>query len=366
MREGSGKRVMVQSGKERQMKIQLLIRGIVEVTLIPAMALAQANGPARAAGPRSFAQWDKIEITIETKYGNNLAILHGSPKLDTTHPDAAGGRVMALYGPDGVLMVDSQDEELTQKTIDTVRTLSREPIRILVTSHAHPDHSGGMALVQKQGAVLFGQEDLRREMMPAGSPDEPTSGPMALPMVTYKYDPASKGRPAVTVHMNGETVDFIPMMPSHLGADTIIKFEKANVIYIEDFYRNFGYPFADQANGGSINGMVEAVDLMGSLSDDNTVLVPGHGTLIHKKDLLPYRAMLIDILAKVKHLVDQGKTLDEVLAANLTAPYDANTEGDDPSSIRRYITETWYEVKGLPPIVNGRRTMPSPAAPARR
>ena len=103
------------------------------------------------------------------------------------------------------------------------------------------------------------------------------------------------------------------------------------MIYIEDFYRNFGYPFADQANGGSINGMVEAVDMMGSLSDDNTVLVPGHGTLIHKKDLLPYRAMLIDILAKVKTLVDQGKTLDEVLAANLTAPYDANTAGDDPT-----------------------------------
>jgi len=349
------------------MKTQsLLITVIAAVKLIPAIALAQAAGPARAAGSRSFAQWDKIEITVETKYGNNLAILHGSPKLDTTHPDAAGGRVMALYGPDGVLMVDSQDEELTQKTIDAVRTLSREPIRILVTSHAHPDHSGGMALVQKQGAVLFGQEDLRREMMPVGSPADSTSGPMALPMVTYKYDATSKGRPAIAVHMNGETVDFIPMMPSHLGADTIIKFEKANVIYIEDFYRNFGYPFADQANGGSINGMVEAVDMMGSLSDDKTVLVPGHGTLIHKKDLLPYRAMLIDILAKVKNLVNQGKTLDEVLAANLTAPYDANTAGDDPSSIRRYITETWYEVKGLPPIVNGRRTMPSPTAPARR
>ena len=343
------------------MKIRsLLLGGIAAAALIPGMVLAQA------AGPRTFAQWDKIEITVETKYGNNLAILHGSPGLDTTHPDAAGGRVMALYGPDGVLMVDSQDEELAQKTIDTIHTLSNQPIRILVTSHAHPDHSGGMAIVQKQGAVLFGQEDLRREMMPAGSPASSTSGAMALPMVTYKYDPANKGKPAVTIHMNGETVDFIPMMPSHLGADTIVKFERANVIYIEDFYRNFGYPFADQGNGGSINGMVAAVDMMGALSDDNTVLVPGHGTLIHKRDLLPYRTMLLDILAKVKKLVDQGKTLDEVLAANLTAAYDATTAGDSASSITRYITETFYEVKGLPPIVNGRRTMPSPNAPARR
>ncbi len=346
--------------KKREMKVRSLsIVAIAAVTLITAIAFGQA--------PRTFAQWDKIQITVETKYGNSLAILHGSSGLDTTHPDAAGGRVMALYGPDGVLMVDSQDEELTQKTIDTIRTLSKEPIRILVTSHAHPDHSGGMAQVQKQGAVLFGQEDLRREMMPVGSPSGLISGPMALPMVTYKYDPANKGKPAVKVQMNGETVEFIPMMPSHLGADTIVKFEKANVIYIEDFYRNFGYPFADQANGGSINGMVEAVDMMESLSDDNTVLVPGHGTLIHKKDLLPYRAMLIDILGKVKNLMDQGKTLDDVLAANLTAPYDANTAGDDPNSIRRYITETYYEVKGLPAIVNGRRNMPAPpTAPGRR
>src|SRR6185369_17759598 len=161
-----------------------LITGIIATTLTPALAQAQATGSTQTAGPRSFAQWDKIEITVETKYGNNLAILHGSPGLDTTHPDAAGGRVMALYGPDGVLMVDSQDEELTQKTIECIRTLSREPIRILVTSHAHPDHSGGMAIVQKQGAVLFGQEDLRREMMPPGSPADSTSGPMALPMVT--------------------------------------------------------------------------------------------------------------------------------------------------------------------------------------
>jgi len=119
------------------MKIRaLLISGISAAMLTPALALAQATGSTATAGPRNFAQWDKIEITVETKYGNNLAVLHGSPGLDTTHPDAAGGRVMALYGPDGILMVDSQDEELTQKTIDTIHTLSREPIRILITAAA--------------------------------------------------------------------------------------------------------------------------------------------------------------------------------------------------------------------------------------
>src|SRR6476469_5182152 len=343
----------------RQMKIRaLLIRGISATMLTPALALAQANGSTATAGPRSFAQWDKIEITVETKYGNNLAILHGSPGLDTTHPDGAGGRVMALYGPDGVLMVDSQDEELTQKTIDCIRTLSKEPIRILVTSHAHPDHSGGMAIVQKQGAVLFGQEDLSREMMPPGSLASATTGAMALPMVTYKYDPASKGKPAVTISMNGETVDFIPMMPSHLGGDTIIRFRKANVIYIEDFYRNFGYPFADQANGGSINGMVDAIDLIEKLADARTTLIPGHGTLVKKQDLLPYRAMLVDIMAKVTTMRNQGKSLKDVLAANLTASYDKTTQGDTQQSKDRFITEAYDEAKDFPPVVDGKRTMP--------
>jgi len=158
--------------------------------------------------------------------------------------------------------------------------------------------------------------------------------------------------------MNGEIVDFIPMMPSHTAGDTIVRFRNANVIYIEDFYRNFGYPFADQANGGSIRGMLDAIDLIEKLADAKTTLVPGHGTFVKKQDLLPYRAMLIDIMAKVKALREQGKSLKDVLAANLTAPYDKTTLGDTQQSKDRFITETYDEVKDFPPIVDGKRTMP--------
>ena len=159
--------------------------------------------------------------------------------------------------------------------------------------------------------------------------------------------------------MNGETVDFIPMMPSHTAGDTIVRFRKADVIYIEDFYRNFGYPFADQANGGSIKGMLDAVDLIEKLAGPNTTLIPGHGTLVKKNDLLAYRAMLVDILAKVTTLRNQGKALKEVLAANLTAPYDKTTQGDTQQSKDRFITEVYDEVKDFPPVVDGKRTMPT-------
>jgi len=158
--------------------------------------------------------------------------------------------------------------------------------------------------------------------------------------------------------MNGEIVDFIPMMPSHTAGDTIVRFRTANVIYIEDFYRNFGYPFADQANGGSIKGMLEAVDLFDKLADADTTLIPGHGTLIRKKDLQPYRAMLVDVMAKVKALREQGKSLRDVLAANLTAPYDKTTQGDTQQSKDRFITECYDEVQDFPPVVDGKRTMP--------
>ncbi len=241
-------------------------------------------------GPYQFPQgyqtpWDKIEMLVTEKLAANLYSLHGSAGLDPAHPDAAGGRVVVLFGSDGVLMVDTEDPQLAPKTLDAIRTFTSAPIKIVVNSHIHPDHTGGNAFFAKQGAVIFSQENLREEMLSPpgqGNANRPLD-PAGVPSVTYRY--SSPGASAVTIHMNGETVDFIPMMPSHTAGDTIVRFQKANVIYIEDFYRNFGYPFADQANGGSIRGMIDAVDLIEKLAGPDTTLVPGHGNLVRKKDL---------------------------------------------------------------------------------
>jgi cyclase len=321
-------------------------------------------------GPYQFPQgyqtpWDKIAMLVTEKLAANLYSLHGSEGLDPAHPDGAGGRVAVLFGPDGVLMVDTEDPQLAAKTLDTIRTFTNGPIKIVVNSHIHPDHTGGNAFFGKQGAVIYSQENLRQEMIsPPGQGNAARApDPAGVPTVTYQY--GSPGVPAVTIHMNGETVDFIPMMPSHTAGDTIVRFNKANVIYIEDFYRNFGYPFADQANGGSIKGMIEAVDLIQKLAGPETTLIPGHGTLVTKKDLLVYRGMLVDILGKVQKLRDGGKSLDEVLAANLTAPYDATTLGDTQQSKDRFISEVYDEVKDFPPVVNGERKMPRRAGPGR-
>ncbi|HYK18424.1 MAG TPA: MBL fold metallo-hydrolase [Bryobacteraceae bacterium] len=321
----------------------------------PVIVVPPGKGPYQFP-PGYQTPWDQIQMLVTEKLAPNLYSLHGSAGLDPAHPDAAGGRVAVLFGSDGVLMVDTEDPQLASKTLDTIRTFTNAPIKIVVNSHIHPDHTGGNAFFAKQGAVIFAQENLRKEMAnPPGNANR-APDPAGLPAATYRY--GSPGTPAVTIRMNGETVDFIPMMPSHTAGDTIIRFNNANVIYIEDFYRNFGYPFADQANGGSIKGMIEAIDLIQEVAGPDTTLIPGHGTLVKKKDLQGYRAMLVDILAKVQKLRDQGKSRDEVLAANLTAPYDATTLGDTQQSKDRFISEVYDELKDFPPVVNGIRKMP--------
>src|SRR6267143_4259975 len=198
---------------------RLLLGGLAAMAVIPAIVWAQGQVPAqqRPGQGRSFAQWDKIQISVTAKLAPNLYILQGSPDLDTNHPDAAGGRVAVLFGPDGILMVDSQDEELHEKVLKTIRTFSSAPIRILVNSHIHSDHTGGNAFFAKQGALIFSREELRYEMLhpprPSNGTSAPAPDPAGVPVVTYPL--GTPGAPAVTIHLDGEVVDFIPVPASH-------------------------------------------------------------------------------------------------------------------------------------------------------
>jgi len=354
----------------------LVLVGAAALAALPvSVGTQQAGYPmtiiAPAKGPFTFpagyqTPWDKIDIMVTEKMSPNLFVLHGSQGLDSAHPDASGGRALALFGPDGVLMVDTQNRQVAEKTLKALRSFTDGPIRVLVNTHVHSDHTGANAFFAKQGALIYAQENLRNEMMrpPRRAPaagqaaaPAPAIDMTGIPAATYSYNPATPGEPAVTFYMNGEIVDFIPMMPSHTAGDTIVRFRNANVIYIEDFYRNFGFPFADHSNGGSLKGMLDAVDLIQKVAGPNTTLIPGHGTLVKKNDLLAYRAMIADVMAKVKTLRDSGKKLRDVLAANLTAPYEATTLGDTQSSKDRFITEAYDEVKDFPPVVDGKRTM---------
>jgi cyclase len=315
-------------------------------------SFAIAAAVAVSLSARAQAQgidYAKIEILTE-KIAPNLYMLSGSAGADPGHEDAAGGRIGILAGPDGIFMVDAQYAQITDKVAAAIRKISSEPIRFLVNTHVHPDHTAGNANFVKMGALLFAREELREEMLhpPArpGAANAASAGdPARLPVVTYGLGDPLKLR------LNGEIVDLIPVRAAHTGGDTMIRFENADVIMIGDFYRNYGYPFIDTNNGGTLKGALEALELTMKLAGPNTRLIPGHGTVIHRTDIVPYRDMILDVQAKVQKLINEGKSEREALAAKVTAPYDAKVPGGlSPAgagtSADRFVSMVYSQLKG--------------------
>ncbi len=311
---------------------------VLATTAVSLSAWAQGQG----------IDYAKIEILTE-KIAPNLYLLSGSAGADPGHEDAAGGRIGVLAGPDGIFMVDAQYAQITDKVVAAIRKISSEPIRFLVNTHVHGDHTAGNANFVKMGALLFAREELREELLrppasPAGN-QAPARDPARLPVVTY-----GMGDP-VKFRLNGEVIDLIPVRAAHTGGDTMVRFENADAIMIGDFYRNYGYPFIDTNNGGTLKGALEALDLTMKLAGPNTRLIPGHGTIINRTDIVPYRDMILAVQAKVQQLINAGKSQQEVLAAKVTAPYDAKVPGGllpagAGTSADRFVSMVYSQLKG--------------------
>ena len=311
--------------------------------LVVCMAAA-ATSTARA---QTGIQYDKIEIKTD-KVAPNLYMLSGSENVDPGHPDGAGGRIGVLAGPDGIFMVDAQYLQIGDRVLAAIKRIDPGPIRFLVNTHIHGDHTAGNATFAKLGAVIFAREELREGMArpPAANAPATARDPARLPVITY-----GMGDP-VRFRMNGETVELIPVRAAHTGGDTIVRFVNADVIMIGDFYRNFGYPFIDTANGGSLKGALEGLELTMKIAGPNTRLIPGHGTYINRTDIVPYRDMMLAVQARVQQLIAQGKTLQETLAAKVTAPYDAKVPGGllpagaAGTSADRFVSMVYSQLKG--------------------
>jgi cyclase len=318
------------------------MRGRLTQVLLPMVMIAAIAALVRAQG----IQYDKIEIKTD-KVAPNLYMLSGSENVDPGHPDGAGGRIGVLAGPDGIFMVDAQYEQIGAKVLAAVRRIDSGPIRFLVNTHIHGDHTAGNATFAKQGAVLLAREELREGMarQPQPAPPAPARDPARLPMVTY-----GMGDP-VRFRMNGETVELIPVRAAHTGGDTIVRFVNADLIMIGDFYRNFGYPFIDTANGGSLKGALDGLELTMKIAGPTTRLIPGHGTYINRTDIVPYRDMILDVRNRVQQLISQGKTVQEVLAAKVTASYDAKVPGgllpagNAGTSADRFVSMVYGQLK---------------------
>lgn len=288
------------------------------VVLFSTAAFAQAPAAPAAAPQQDFS---KVEIKT-TKLAEGFYTLEGS-----------GGTIGILAGPDGVFMVDTQYAALTDKLVAAIKQVSSGPIRFMVNTHVHPDHTGGNENFAKLGVVLLSSDQLRTRL--GGGARPAPAG--ALATVTYDGP--------VTVHMNGDDVQLIRVRNAHTDGDTMVKFPKADVIMTGDFYRQIGYPFPDRNSGGSVQGLIDGLKQLADAGGPTTKFVPGHGTVVNKAEILAHRDMAIAVRDKVAGLVKAGKTADEIVASKPTADFDAKVPQGATTS-ERFIRAIVAEAGG--------------------
>lgn len=259
--------------------------------------------------PAALAQQNFDNVQIEAiPVAENIYMLTG-----------AGGNIGVIVGEDGAFIIDDQYAPLTEKITATIATLTDQPVRFVLNTHWHGDHTGGNENLGKAGALIVAHDNVyermsTKQMMKMMDREVPPSPNEALPVITFTED--------VSFHLNGEHIHGFHIGEAHTDGDTIIHFKKANVIHMGDTYFSGLFPFIDIDSGGSIDGMISAANRVLSLSDEETKIIPGHGPLSTAEDLKEYRNFLTRLRSKIVQMVSEGKTLEEVQASNLTEGYE--------------------------------------------
>ena len=272
--------------------------------LAPFAICAAALFAVVAIGQQDFS---KVEIKAE-KLSDSTWMLMG-----------AGGNIGVSAGEDGVFMIDDQFAPLTPKILEAIRKVSDKPVRMVLNTHWHFDHTGGNENLGKAGAVIIAHDNVRARLSTEGfikflgmkTKAEPR---VAQPSITYARD--------LALHLNGDDIAAFHAPNAHTDGDTIVYFKSSNVIHMGDTFFNKLYPFIDSSSGGSVEGVLAAVDRVLKIANDKTKIIPGHGPLASKADLKAYRDMLATVSGRIGRLVKQGKTLEQVLAAKPTKEFD--------------------------------------------
>ena len=230
-----------------------------------------------------------------------------------------GGNIGVSAGDDGVFLIDDQFAPLTPAIQAAVAEVSDQPIRFLVNTHWHYDHTGGNENLGNAGVVIVAHDNVRRRLSTGGlieffNNQVPPAPEAALPVITFAD--------SVTFHVNGDEVHVFHVPPAHTDGDSVIHFRKANVVHMGDLYFNGLYPFIDKSSGASVDGVIAAAERVHAMIDDETRIIPGHGPLSNRAELAAYIEMLKGVRKAIGALVDAGKSLEETVAAKPTAPWD--------------------------------------------
>jgi len=278
----------------------------------PRLLLATAFVAVVAPTARLGAQagLDTVQIRAQ-KLTDHVYVLFGS-----------GGNIGVSVGDDGALVIDDQFAPLSDKIKAAIAQIDPKPVRYVVNTHWHGDHTGGNEKMAQSGAVIVAQDNVRKRMSVEQALERggqttqvPASPHAALPVLTFAED--------VTFHVNGDSVRVIHVAAAHTDGDAILYFTKANVIHTGDTFFNGRYPFIDLSTGGSVDGIVAAADKTLALANESTQIVPGHGAVATKADVQEYRRVVSTIRDRIAKMVAAKKTLADVAAAKPTAEFDA-------------------------------------------
>jgi cyclase len=287
------------------------------MTILAAAAIAFAG-----SGSSAWAQQqDLANAQITTKdLGQGAYMLLGP-----------GGNITIVTASDGILMVDAEFPQVHDKVRAAISAVSQQPIKDIVNTHFHPDHSSGDAAFIKEGVTVIAHENVKKRMLEGstnGLTGNHTNGlpPDAVPTKTYT------GNTGPTLKLKGRTAKIGHIVNAHTDGDSYVYFPEVNILATGDIVTLGRYPNSDFANGGSIKGMIAGVDKYLKIANDKTQIVPGHGPLAHKADLVAYRAFLIEARDRVAKLIKEGKSEQEAVAAHVFADWDAKLNANEQAS----------------------------------
>jgi glyoxylase-like metal-dependent hydrolase (beta-lactamase superfamily II) len=254
----------------------------------------------------------------------------------------AGSNVAVWHGPDGTLLVDDGVGALAPQLLAAVEKIAPGPVRVVISTHWHPDHTGGNEHLAASGSVLVAHDNVRVRLsepqsVAAYDLEVPAAPAGALPIATFDD--------ALSLHMNGDHLAALHVEAAHTDGDLVLWWEDANVVHVGDIYYSGTYPFIDLGSGGSLAGVVAALETVLSRIDSRTIVIPGHGPVSNRAELAAYRDMLVATGRRVRELVGEGRKLDEVLAARPTAAYDA-AFGQGSMTAERFVGILYEDLAG--------------------